>query len=177
MNLKGEPVEDIQGAHYFALRSECYKCMLECLTNLVKTPPINMANAMGVVPQTPSLFPSLSSLSASASSSSSSSSARQAMREKLEEQIGQLIGLVVQSRDELAHVSLFNWMIQMGMERKLVTLQSPFVETYLVREIKDAAPHSKMSRLFLDLLWRHYDYRKDYVNAAKVLTALAEKYG
>lgn len=99
------------------------------------------------------------------------------MREKLEEQIGQLIGLVVQSRDELAHVSLFNWMIQMGMERKLVTLQSPFVETYLVREIKDAAPHSKMSRLFLDLLWRHYDYRKDYVNAAKVLTALAEKYG
>lgn len=99
------------------------------------------------------------------------------MREKLEEQIAQLIGLVIASRDELAHVSLFNWMIQMGMERKLVTLQSPFVETYLVREIKEAAAHSKMGRLFLDLLWRHYDYRKDYVNAAKVLTALAEKYG
>jgi nuclear pore complex protein Nup155 len=28
----------------------------------------------------------------------------------------------------------------------------------------------------LDLLWRHYDYKKDYLNAAKVLTALAEKY-
>lgn len=102
---------------------------------------------------------------------------RQGMREKLEEQIGQLIGLVIQSRDELAHVALFNWMIQMGMERKLVNLQSPFIESYLMREMRDAAPHSKASRLFFDLLWRHYDYKKDYVNAAKVLAALAEKYG
>lgn len=165
-------MEDIQGAHYFSLRSECYKCMFDCLTNLVKTPPINMANVVGQQSTSGSgLFPT-----AAAAALTSGMSSRQ-VREKLEEQIGQLIGLVVQSRDELAHVSLFEWMIQNGMERKLVTLRSPFVETFLVREIREAAPHSKMSRLYLDLLWRHYDYKKDYVNAAKVLTALAEKYG
>lgn len=170
----GEPVEDIQGAHYYALRSECYKCLLDCLTNLVKTPPINMANSSAYQQQQQQqqssgsgIFPSLVYAGVS----------RQGMREKLEEQIGQLIGLVIQSRDELAHVALFNWMIQMGMERKLVNLQSPFIESYLMREMRDAAPHSKASRLYFDLLWRHYDYKKDYVNAAKVLAALAEKYG
>jgi hypothetical protein len=129
--------------------------MLDCLTNLVKTPSINLANIGH------QQFPT--------------SSSRQNLKEKLEDQIAQLIAQVMQTRDELAHMNLFNWMIQIGLEKKLVTLQSPFVETYLLREIKEAA-QTKMSRLFLDLLWRHYDFKKDYVNAAKVLTALAEKY-
>ena len=63
-------------------------------------------------------------------------------------------------------------MMNCGYEKKLVTLDSPFLENFLIREIKDQAKN----RVYLDLLWRHYDFRKDYQNAAKVLTALAEKY-
>ena len=63
-------------------------------------------------------------------------------------------------------------MLTSGYEKKLVTVDSPFLENYLIREIKDQAKN----RVFLDLLWRHYDFKKDYQNAAKVLTALAEKY-
>jgi len=93
-------------------------------------------------------------------------------KEKLEEQINNLIKYIVNSKDELAHVSLFNWMINSGLEKKLVTLESQFLENYLIREIRDQSKN----RIYLDLLWRHYDYRKDYQNAAKVLLALAEKY-
>ena len=63
-------------------------------------------------------------------------------------------------------------MLTSGYEKKLVTVDSQFLESYLVREIKDQSKN----RVFLDLLWRHYDFKKDYKNAAKVLTALAEKY-
>lgn len=63
-------------------------------------------------------------------------------------------------------------MLTSGYEKKLVTVDSQFLESYLVREIKDQSKN----RVFLDLLWRHYDFKKDYRNAAKVLTALAEKY-
>ena len=93
-------------------------------------------------------------------------------KEKLEDQISNLIKYVVSSKDELAHVSLFNWMINSSLENKLVTLESQFLENYLIREIKGQTKN----RIYLDLLWRHYDYRKDYQNAAKVLLALAEKY-
>jgi len=136
---KSEPHEDTQGQYYFNLRADCYKCMLEVLNSLLKTPGQQQ-------PGKP--------------------------RESSDEKIQALIKVIVNSDDELAHVSLFNWMLNCGFEKKLVTVDSPFLEGYLVREIKD---HSK-NRVFLDLLWRHYDFRKDYQNAAKVLTALAEKY-
>ncbi len=131
---KSEPSEDTQGQYYFNLRADCYKCMLDVLNTLLKTP--------------------------------------SKLRENPDDKIQALIKLIVNSNDELAHASLFNWMLNCGFEKKLVTVDSPFLEGYLVREIKD---HSK-NRVFLDLLWRHYDFRKDYQNAAKVLTALAEKY-
>jgi hypothetical protein len=143
-------------------------------------------------------------------------------KEKLEEKLSSLISLIVASKDELAHVSLFNWMIGVGVERRrLVSVadESPFLEPFLIRQIRNSdqqqqqqssssssssMPSSASSssalasnnnnnnnninnetkplvqqtnkRIYLDLLWRHYDFRKDYVNAAKVLTALAEKY-
>ncbi len=145
---KCEPPEDAQGQNYFSLRSECYKCMLDCLNSLIKTPVIafnqtqpNRARAINT-------------------------------KEKLEETMNSLIRYVVNTRDELAHVTLFNWMINSGLEKKLVTLDSPFLENFLIKEVKEQSKN----RIYLDLLWRHYDYKKDYQNAAKVLTALAEKY-
>jgi len=63
-------------------------------------------------------------------------------------------------------------MINYGFEKKMVTLDSDYLESYLIREIKE----KNKNKIYLDLLWRHYDFKKDYPNAAKVLTALAEKY-
>lgn len=148
---KNEPVEDVQGQSYFNLRAECYKCMLECLSMLVKTPNVSFAQTSGVAQP---------------------SQIRINVKEKLDEQINYLINYVISSTDELAHVNLFNWMINMGYEKKLVTLNSNFLEAYLLREIKEQTKN----RIYLDLLWRHYDYKKDHINSAKVLTALAEKY-
>jgi nuclear pore complex protein Nup155 len=149
---KSEPPEDVQGQHYFSLRTECYKCMLDCLNSLIKMTPVTIQQH-GMMQQ-PSHHRFINT------------------KEKLEEQINNLIKYIVNSKDELAHVSLFNWMINSGLEKKLVTLESQFLENYLIREIRDQSKN----RIYLDLLWRHYDYRKDYQNAAKVLLALAEKY-
>lgn len=146
---KSEPEEDVQGQQFFNLRTECYKCMLDCLNKLIKMTPASIQQQG---------MPHYRFINT---------------KEKLEEQINNLIKYIVNSKDELAHVSLYNWMIHSCFEKKLVTLESQFLENYLIREIKD---QSKNSRIYLDLLWRHYDYRKDYQNAAKVLLALAEKY-
>ena len=145
---KAEPVEDVQGQNFFNLRAECYKCMLDCLNSLIKTPAISLAASGG------------------------QQSRMGGAKENVEDQVTFLIKYIVNCKDELAHVSLFNWMLTHGFEKKLVTVDSPFLENYLIRQIKDQSKN----RLFLDLLWRHYDFRKDYQNAAKVLTALAEKY-
>jgi nuclear pore complex protein Nup155 len=114
---KGMPVEDVQGAHYFQQRIECYKCLTDCLTNLVRTPASAHATASGQGVSTLTLN----------------------TKEKLEEKLSSLIRLVtVAGRDELAHVSLFTWMISMGLEKKLVSLdESPFLEQFLIREIKN----------------------------------------
>lgn len=142
---KLQPVEDIQGQHYYSLRMECYKCITDCLTALSRMVP----NAQHRVINS---------------------------KERLEEKLHQLIKLVISCKDQLAHVCVFNWMINVaGLENKLVSLDSPFLESFLIREIRDQAG-SKTHRIYLDLLWRHYDFRKDYLNAAKILTALAEKY-
>jgi hypothetical protein len=132
--------------------------MLDCLTTLVKSSPLSLSQP--TASSSGSLFPGLP--------------ATRSAKERTEEQVGALTALIMASRDELAHVTLFNWMIDMGMQRRLVTLHSPFVEAYLLREIKE---EPRQSRLYLDLLWRHYDFRKDYASAAKVLAALAERYG
>lgn len=143
---KSEPPEDIQGQQYFNLRSECYKCILECLDSLIKI-------SQGL-PQPQQQRLMLGS------------------KEKVEDQINHLIKYIISSKDELAHVSLFNWMINNCFEKKLITLDSEYLESFLIREIKDKSKN----RIYLDLLWRHYDYKKDYQNASKVLTILAEKY-
>lgn len=145
---KSEPPEDVQGQHYYSLRYDCYKCMLDCLNALVKMPAVSLAQ------------PNIQNMRLINT------------KEKLEEQINSLIKYVTNSKDELANVSLFKWMINSGFEKKLVTLDSPYLDSYLLREIKEQTKN----RIYLDLLWKHYDYKKDYQNAAKVLTALAEKY-
>jgi len=147
-STKSEPPEDIQGQNYFNLRTECYKSILDCLDVLIKN---NQGFAMMM--QQPH-------------------SAAMNRKEKAEDQINYLIKYLMNSKDELAHVSLFNWMINNSFEKKLITLDSVFLENFLIREIKDKTKN----RIYLDLLWRHYDFKKDYQNAAKVLTALAEKY-
>ena len=144
---KSEPPEDIQGQNYFNSRTECYKSIIDCLDSLTRTQGISMQASQ----PTNRLINS---------------------KEKVEDQINYLIKYIVNSKDELAHVSLFNWMINNCFEKKLVTLESVFLESFLIREIKDKTKN----RIYLDLLWRHYDFKKDYQNAAKVLTALAEKY-
>ncbi|CAF1048882.1 unnamed protein product, partial [Brachionus calyciflorus] len=139
---KNEPPEDVQGQHYYQIRCECYKSMLDCLNNLVKTPTVTLGQKNNFT-----------------------------SKEKLEDQIAYLIRYVVCSKDELAQVGLFNWMITIGFEKKLVTIDSPFLENYLIKQVQNQSKN----RIYLDLLWRHYDYKKDYIKAAKVLTMLAEK--
>ena len=155
---QGEPAEDIEGRQYYEMRAECYKCMMDCLSGLVRTPvvlpaPLGGGGSIGPL-------------------GNASISFKLNSKESVDEQIHFLVKYVVACKDELAHVALFNWMIDNGFEKRLVTLDSAYLQAYLIKMIRDEANN----RVYLDLLWRHYDYKKDYPSAAKVLTALAEKY-
>jgi hypothetical protein len=156
---KSEPLDDVQGQSFYNLRNECYNYMLDCLTTIMKTPNVNVSNQSGIQQQ---------------QQYNSNYRTLLTSKEKVEDQLNLLIKYIITCKDELAHVSLFNWMIQFGcgLEKKLVTLDSQYLEAFLIREIKE----NTKNRIYLDLLWRFYDYKKDYTNAAKVLTALAEKY-
>lgn len=152
---KGEPEDDVEGQQFFAYRTECYECMLDCLNTLTKT----LRSYPSQQPQSQQQL--------------QANSTRLGMsKEKLEDQINGLINYVMNTRDEQAHVSIFKWMVKSELENKLVALESPYLESFLIHKIKT----ERKSREYYDLLWRFYDYNKDYQNAAKVLTRLAEKY-
>ena len=52
---------------------------------------------------------------------------------------------IIKSNDELAHVFLFDWMINNRMKDKLFQLNSPFLESYLKLKV---ITHSKSSFIF-----------------------------
>jgi nuclear pore complex protein Nup155 len=89
----------------------------------------------------------------------------------MNESINDIIDHIInKTRDELAHVYIFNWLVESNQSEKLFKLNSEFIEPYL--KLKTLL--NPKIRSYLDLLWRYYDQKKDYLCAAQVLVGLAE---
>ena len=78
-----------------------------------------------------------------------------------------LLGL--QSGDELCHVSLFDWLMDNKWDDKLLDIQSPHLENYLKRQTAQGQLVAKY-----DLLWKFYEKNGQFINAARVLSRLAD---
>ena len=78
---KSEPAEDTQGQYYFNLRAECYKCMLDVLNTLLKSPSVSFVHTVA-----PSAF---------------SNQQSRLPKESVEDQINMLIKYIVGSKVSL----------------------------------------------------------------------------
>lgn len=80
--------------------------------------------------------------------------------------------LALQSRDELCHVSLFDWLMENKWDDKLLDIQSPYLESYLKRQTTRSAQTDLVVQY--DLLWKFYEKSCKFIDAARVLSRLAD---
>ncbi|KAK4316417.1 hypothetical protein Pmani_012431 [Petrolisthes manimaculis] len=147
-----EPADDHQGYMAFTARMECYRLIIDQLNQLVGTgaaPPSSPSVPTRPGPPTPPP-PTLPSTDAT-------------------QYANQMMSLMVGSGDELAHVTLFQWLVDTSRTDRLLALTSPYLENFLTRS-NGQAPLNH-------LLWRYYERNKDYYKAAKTLLMLAEQIG
>ncbi|KAK8391628.1 hypothetical protein O3P69_017278 [Scylla paramamosain] len=147
-----EPAEDHQGYMAFTARMECYRVLMDQLNQLVGTgaaPPASPSVPTRPGPPTPppQTLPSTDAT----------------------QYAHQMINLIVASTDELAHVTLYQWLVDTSRTDRLLSLSSPYLETFLTRSNGQAPLHH--------LLWRYYEKNKEFYKAAKTLLLLAEQRG
>lgn len=147
-----EPAEDHQGYMAFTARMECYRVLLNQLDQLVGTgaaPPASPSVPTRPGPPTPppQTLPSTDAT----------------------QYANQMINLIVSSTDELAHVTLYQWLVDTNRTDRLLSLSSHYLETFLTRS-NGQAPLNH-------LLWRYYEKNKEFYKAAKTLLLLAEQRG
>uniref|UniRef100_A0A915EQT9 Nucleoporin Nup133/Nup155-like C-terminal domain-containing protein n=1 Tax=Ditylenchus dipsaci TaxID=166011 RepID=A0A915EQT9_9BILA len=83
-----------------------------------------------------------------------------------------MIARVFESEDELAHVTVFHWLLSKGMSDVLIESRCRFFEGFLFHEIEEGKGNK-----YLELLWKYYEKNENYVAAAKILTDMASKAG
>ncbi|XP_072448887.1 nuclear pore complex protein Nup155 isoform X2 [Chiloscyllium punctatum] len=151
----GEPEEDPVGQQAFQERLNCYKCISDTLQELV--------NQSKAAPQSPSVpkLPGPPVLS---------SDPNMLSNEEATQHFEQMLKLAQRSTDELFNIALFNWLIQADLMDKLLEVNSPFLEPYLVRMAKQ--DQNKVR--YMDLLWRYYEKNRNFSNAARILARLAD---
>lgn len=151
----GEPEEDVVGLQAFQERLNGYKCITDTLQELV--------NQSKAAPQSPSVpkkpGPPVLSLDPNMLSN-----------EEAEQHFEHMLKLTQRSTDELFNIALYNWLIQTDLTDKLLEINSPYLEPYLVRMAK--IDQNKVR--YMDLLWRHYEKNRNFGNAARVLAKLAD---
>lgn len=81
----------------------------------------------------------------------------------------QMMSLLCSSSDELAQVTLFQWLLDTERTEQLLQLPCPSLEPFL------RAPPNKPP--LHHLLWRYYERNKDYYKAARTLALLADQPG
>lgn len=148
-----EPAEDHQGYMAFTSRMECYRVIMDQLNQLV---------GAGVAP--PSSSPSVPARPGPPTPPPSTLPSTDATQ-----YANQMMNLIVSSNDELANVTLYQWLVDTNRTDRLLALTSPYLESFLTRSNGQAPLHQ--------LLWRYYERNQDYFKAAKTLLLLAEQIG
>ncbi|VDN01277.1 unnamed protein product [Thelazia callipaeda] len=81
-----------------------------------------------------------------------------------------IIEKVFKSKDELANVAIFNWLLDNDLSDIVLQSKSPFLEAFLHRRVEEGG-----SNRYLDLLWRFHERNGDHKKAADLLYHLAQK--
>lgn len=142
----GRLPQDSQGRSAYEKRMSCYSCALHVLEELVN-PPAPKVTSPKVSPTT-----QLKRTTPTVSKED---------RNRIKNQV---LNKMISSKDELFHDALYLWHLDKGLERKLLELQTPYLEQFLLK-MKD-----------YNLLWRYYDQNEKYDKAAQILLKFAEKY-
>ncbi|XP_066473036.1 nuclear pore complex protein Nup155 isoform X2 [Tiliqua scincoides] len=151
----GEPEEDVVGFQAFQERLNSYKCITDTLQELV--------NQSKAAPQSPSVpkKPGPPVLS---------SDPNMLSNEEAGHHFEQMLKLAQRSTDQVFSIALYSWLIQADLSDKLLQVNSPFLEPYLVRMAK--VDQNKVR--YMDLLWRFFEKNRSFSNAARVLAKLAD---
>ncbi|CAG9535218.1 unnamed protein product [Cercopithifilaria johnstoni] len=81
-----------------------------------------------------------------------------------------IIQKVLESKDELANVAIFKWLLDNDFSSVVLQSKSPFLESFLHRCVEEGG-----SSRYLDLLWRFHERNGDHVKAASLLYQLAQR--
>ncbi|VDK89087.1 unnamed protein product, partial [Litomosoides sigmodontis] len=81
-----------------------------------------------------------------------------------------IIKKVLESKDELANVAMFKWLLDNDLSNVVLQSKSPFLESFLHRCVEEGG-----SSRYLDLLWRFHERNGDHVKAASLLYQLAQR--
>jgi len=77
----------------------------------------------------------------------------------------------VKSSDELFHTKLYEWLCEKNLSSKLLEVRSPYVEPFLRKK----AESDCFSTSHLDLMWRFYERRGNFLGAAQILDQLSSR--
>uniref|UniRef100_A0A0R3S103 Nucleoporin_N domain-containing protein n=1 Tax=Elaeophora elaphi TaxID=1147741 RepID=A0A0R3S103_9BILA len=81
-----------------------------------------------------------------------------------------IIKKVLESKDELANVAIFKWLLDNDFSNIVLQSKSPFLESFLHRCVEEGG-----SSRYLDLLWRFHERNGDHMKAASLLYQLAQR--
>ncbi|KAL7641759.1 UNVERIFIED_CONTAM: hypothetical protein RMT77_007633 [Armadillidium vulgare] len=149
-----EPSDDPQGFMAFSSRMECYRVIVDNLNQLIGSSTISP-------PLSPPNIPNRPGPPVTPQQTMPSSDAGHFAE--------QMITLIVNSSDELAHVTLYQWLVDTGRTDRLLAISTPYLENFFTK------PNSKHP--LENLLWRYYERNKEYYKAAKTLSQLADQSG
>ncbi|XP_014679572.1 PREDICTED: nuclear pore complex protein Nup155-like, partial [Priapulus caudatus] len=157
----GEPPDDQQGMEAFAIRSDCYACITDTLRRLLEicmqhpqAPSVPVAPGPPPAPDHNRLTPA-----------------------QAEQQMEKMLQMALKSEDELFHMVLYDWLLEMELTDKLLEIKSPYVESYLKRAMSQRRERDDDDLATLDLLWKYYERNQRYMSAARILAKLADRQG
>ncbi|XP_015792110.1 nuclear pore complex protein Nup155 [Tetranychus urticae] len=148
---------DEKQASIISSRLECYRIILdtyEHLLQLVEHPMCNVAQPTSSQKDNEDYIPPLT-------------------KEEALNYSKAVLKAAIASDDELAHVTIYDWLYDHQQVDKLLEIQSSYLENYL----KTKAAHFGESTQLMDLLWMYYERNGNFRAAAHILDDLAERYG
>jgi len=152
----GRQRDDLQGKESYMLRFQAYKSVLDALNELFEKSS-DQPNPLPTEPGPP-VQPDPNDLTAS----------------QAKQRFEQTLRTALQSDDELFHVTLYDWMMSKDLSERLLEISSPFLESFITTTANEKHPNDMPE---LNLLWKYYQKRKQFISASKVLIGLAEKEG
>ncbi|XP_056648274.1 nuclear pore complex protein Nup154 [Diorhabda sublineata] len=87
--------------------------------------------------------------------------------------INQVINDILDTPDEIMHISLYDWLVAKNMMGDLLKIHNSSLETYLKR----TAAKNPNNIDSMDLLWKYYENKNNHAAAAKILNNLASRTG